>query len=73
MASNHPNMSHCMFENTLQAMEQIQEALRGEHSDFFSDMSKEEKQSARRLASVCAVYLDEYEDYLEPILDGNSS
>lgn len=51
--SNYPNMSYCMNENTLLAMEQIIEAMREEGANFVRDLSREERRAFNELFMVC--------------------
>lgn len=62
---SYPNMSYCMFENTLLAMKQILGAM--EDGDCFADMSTEEVDAARDLVDACRDYLEGYEDLMEEI------
>ena len=62
---SYPNMSYCMFENTLLAMKQILQAM-GD-GDCFADMSAEEVDAARDLVDACQDYIEGYEDLMEEI------
>mgnify|MGYP003346889390 CR=1 FL=1 len=46
--SDYPNMSYCMCENTLLAMEQILTAMQDD-PDFFRDMSRTERSAFQEL------------------------
>ena len=46
--NNYPNMSYCMCENTLLAMEQILTAMQDD-PDFFRDMSRIERNAYQEL------------------------
>lgn len=73
--SRYPNMSYCMFENTIAAMgqllEHMREALDGgapEVHDFITSMSREEKRAFNEMFETCREYMDlaeELEDVLE--------
>jgi TRAP-type mannitol/chloroaromatic compound transport system substrate-binding protein len=63
---SYPNMSYCMFENTLLAMTQIIRAM-GEGDFSFDEMSREEIYAARDLVDACQEYLVGYDDLTEEI------
>ncbi len=66
--SNYPNMSYCMCNNTLLALNQIVEAMHNEGPMFLREMSRDERRSFEALFSMCEDFLtlseelqDEYE------------
>jgi len=68
--SNYPNMSYCMNENTLAAMQQIINAMQEEGVDFIMDMGRDERRAFQELYMACedfmnrsAVLQEEYEQY----------
>jgi hypothetical protein len=74
--SNYPNMSYCMNENTLAAMNQILNAMREEGVDFLMDMSSDERRAFQELFNTCEDFMtaseqlqEEYEDYAREMDD----
>jgi len=68
--SNYPNMSYCMNENTLAAMQQILTAMQEDGVDMLIDMSRDERRAFQELFNVCENFLivseeleAEFEDY----------
>ena len=54
-----PNMSYCMCENTLGALEQVMEALREQGpEEFFSQMSSYEREAFNNLVSACKEFVE---------------
>ena len=67
--NRYPNMSYCMFENTLLAMGQLLDHMNyaldkgpNEVKEFLDDMSKEELTSFRELFNMCREYIKLAED-----------
>lgn len=52
----HPNMSYCMFQNTLLAMRQLLNAMEEGGSELFADMSSEERRAFDELFNACEAY-----------------
>ena len=46
------NMSYCRFQNTLEALEECEEAL-SETCDPLADLSEAERKAAKRLFKLC--------------------
>ncbi len=66
--SNYPNMSYCMNNNTLLALQQVIEAMQSEGPQFLRELSREERRSFEALFSACEDFMtlseelqDEYE------------
>jgi hypothetical protein len=64
----YPNMSYCMCENTLAAMNQIVTAMNEEGPNFLQEMNREERRAFQALFNVCEDFMtlseelqDEYE------------
>lgn len=55
--SNYPNMSYCMCENTLLAMNQIVNAMNEEGPQFLREMSREEKRAFQALFNMCEDFM----------------
>lgn len=65
--SNYPNMSYCMFNNTLLAMEQINEFIMEEDPEDLADVRREELAKAQELYYACKEYLSLYKDMVRII------
>lgn len=63
--SNYPNMSYCMNENTLSAMQQILTAMQEEGVDFLRDMTREERRAWNELYNACESFLSLSDDLAE--------
>lgn len=66
--SNYPNMSYCMCENTLAALNQVLEAMREEGPAFLKEMGREERRAFQELFNACEDFLtasEELEDEIE--------
>jgi hypothetical protein len=67
--SNYPNMSYCMNENTLAAMNQILYAMREEGPAFLLEMSREERRAFQELFNACEDFLTASEELQEQVED----
>jgi len=70
--SNYPNMSYCMFQNTLGAMNQLAEFMIEADQDDVLDMSKDELRAMRELFGYCEQYLrlaEEFDSKRQEMLD----
>lgn len=61
--SNYPNMSYCMFENTMRAMDQIKGAMLNAEMDnelgqFLVGLSKDERWACFQLEIRCREFLE---------------
>lgn len=65
--SNYPNMSYCMNENTLAAMNQIVNAMNEEGPAFLTEMSRDEKRAFQQLFSVCEDFMSLSEELQEEV------
>lgn len=63
--SNYPNMSYCMNENTLLAMQQIIEAIDNDAEEFWNDMSREERRAFEELYLACEDFMSRAEKMVE--------
>ena len=66
--SNYPNMSYCMCENTMRALDQVLTAMQEEGPMFVNEMGREERAAYKRLFNMCEDFLtaaEELEDELE--------
>lgn len=63
--SNYPNMSYCMNENTLLAMQQILTAMQEEGVEFLRDMTREERRAWNELYNACESFLSLSDDLAE--------
>lgn len=55
---SYPNMSYCMCENTLLAMQQIINAMNMEGPAFLLEMSREERRAFRELFNTCEDFMN---------------
>ena len=62
--SNYPNISHCMNENTLAAINQIVNAMNEGGAMFLREMSMDEKRAFQALFNVCEDFLTLSEELL---------
>ncbi len=62
--SNYPNMSYCMCENTLHALQQVLEAMQ-EDPAFMEDMSRDERYAFEELFRACEDFVQHAEDLVE--------
>ncbi len=73
--SNYPNMSYCMCNNTLLALNQVVEAMQEEGVEFLRDLSRDERRSFEALFEVCQSFMEmteelEYEERQQNENDG---
>lgn len=62
MSLDYPNMSYCMFQNTLSAMRQILESVDQEGQTILEEMDHREKLAFRELYGACEAFLEVAED-----------
>ena len=65
--SDYPNMSYCMCQTTLLAMQQVVDAMDGADLDFLENMSREERRAFEELWQVCEAFMNSSEGLLEEI------
>lgn len=65
--SNYPNMSYCMCENTLAAMNQILDAMREEGPAFLLEMSRDERRAFQELFNSCEDFLTASEELQDEV------
>ena len=66
--SSYPNMSYCMCENTLLAMNQIVTAMNEDGPQFLTEMSREERRAFQSLFNMCEDFMqlsEELQDEVE--------
>ena len=71
--SNYPNMSYCMCENTLLALNQVLTAMQEEGPQFLRELSREERRAYEALFNACEDFLnlaEELEDQVRDEPDG---
>lgn len=61
MASNYPNMSYCMFQNTRMAMDQVNTFIMEADEDDCLDISDDELRAMEDLKGYCIQFLREVE------------
>jgi len=61
---SYPNMSYCMCENTLSALQQVLEAMQ-EGPEFLEDMSREERFAFDDLFRACEEFVQNAEELVE--------
>jgi hypothetical protein len=69
----YPNMSYCMCENTLAAMNQIVTAMNEEGPNFLREMNRDERRAFQALFNMCEDFMtlsEELEQELENEDDG---
>jgi hypothetical protein len=65
MASNYPNMSYCMFQNTRMAMDQVNTFIMEADEDDCLGISDEELRAMEDLKGYCIQFLREVEFFEE--------
>ena len=60
---NYPNMSYCMCENTLHALQQVLEAMQ-EDPAFMEDMSRDERYAFQELFCACEDFAHHAREHL---------
>ena len=63
--SNYPNMSYCMFENTLAAMRQVLSNMDEQDVHMLREMSRTERRAFEELFHACETFLSMSDDLLE--------
>ena len=63
--NDYPNMSYCMFQNTLGAMAQITEFLANAQGEDVTDISKDELRAMMELFNECESFLNLADDFME--------
>jgi len=66
--SRYPNMSYCMCENTLLAMQQVLSAMEDNGPDFLKNLSRQERRSFQELFNACEAFIraaEESEDEID--------
>ena len=61
MASNYPNMSYCMFQNTRMAMDQVNTFIMEADENDCLDISDDELRAMEDLKGYCIQFLREVE------------
>ena len=69
---DYPNMSYCMFQNTVSAMNQILDAIDEAKIgdgvvDFFESLSREERRNLQHLFNQCEQFMHDAEDIWDQI------
>jgi hypothetical protein len=64
---DYPNMSYCMFANTVNAMSQILESIDDAKIgdgvvDFFESLSREERRNLQHLFNQCEEFMNQAQD-----------
>ncbi len=60
--SNYPNMSYCMCENTLSALDQVITAMREEGPMFLRELNRTEQRAFKELFGMCEDFLTASEE-----------
>jgi hypothetical protein len=55
--SNYPNMSYCMCENTLLALNQVMDAMADEGPAFLVDLNRTEARAYQELFNACEAFM----------------
>jgi hypothetical protein len=63
--SDYPNMSYCMFQNTLLAMEQLNTFLAEARGEELMDISRDELRAMMELYNQCESFLNLGDDFME--------
>ena len=69
---NYPNMSYCMFANTVNAMSQILESINDAKIgdgvvDFFESLSREERGNLQHLFNQCEEFMNQAQDIWDQV------
>ena len=56
--SNYPNMSYCMNQNTLLALQQVLDAMHEGGQEFLADLSREERRAFGELFNACEDFMN---------------
>ena len=69
---NYPNMSYCMFANTVNAMSQILESIDDDKIgdgvvDFFESLSREERRNMQHLFNQCEEFMNQAQDIWDQV------
>jgi len=67
MRGNYPNMSYCINQNTLLALQQVLNAMREEGADFLRDLSRDEKWAFNDLFVACQEFADLAEELQDEV------
>lgn len=62
---DYPNMSYCMFQNTVLGMRQLLEAMSEDGAELLADMSREERRAFEELFHTCEAYMMLAEELLD--------
>ena len=65
--SSYPNMSYCMCENTVLAMNQIVTAMNEQGPDFLREMGREERRAFQELFNLCEDFMSLSEEITEQV------
>lgn len=63
--SDYPNMSYCMFQNTLMAMEQLTDFLAHAEGEELMDVSRDELKAMMEIYDQCESFLNLADDFME--------
>ena len=73
--SNYPNMSYCMCQNTVLAMQQIMNAMDMDGPMFLQEMGSDERRAYQELFNLCESFLTRseelQEEYEEAVREGH--
>ncbi len=69
---DYPNMSYCMFANTVNAMSQILESIDDAKIgdgvvDFFESLSREERRNMQHLFNQCEEFMNQAQDIWDQV------
>jgi hypothetical protein len=70
--SDYPNMSYCMFQNTLMAMEQLTDFLAHAEGEDLTDIRSEELRAMQALFNQCESFInlaDDFDQRRQQVLD----
>jgi hypothetical protein len=74
---DYPNMSYCMFANTVNAMSQILESIDDAKIgdgvvDFFESLSREERRNLQHLFNQCEEFMNQAQDIWDQVDEARS-
>ena len=74
---DYPNMSYCMFANTVNAMSQILESIDDAKIgdgvvDFFESLSREERRNMQHLFNQCEEFMNQAQDIWDQVDEARS-
>jgi aspartate aminotransferase-like enzyme len=67
--SNYPNMSYCMCENTLMALQQVVNSMQEEGLAFLLELSRDERRAFQELFYTCESFINQAQELENQLQD----